>query len=230
MGVIKLTRTEKVCLGVLALVIVYALWPEPPKYVRYEKGNMIKAANNCRQIILALKAYAADHDGKYPDSFLGDAPRNSNAAFRPLLLENIVENEMIFSSPVSPYVPDGILGDDGQKNKALETGENHWALTAGMDINKPGHIPLVYENPADASWPPKWSVDKRWTNARGRTWTDSIIVGLNDGSVSPRKLAAKKGNAVGLAKERDGKDLFELAIDPVKFPKGEVLDIDAGEQ
>jgi hypothetical protein len=30
---------------------------------------------------------------------------------------------------------------------------------------------------------------------------------------------------VGLAKEPNGKDLFEAAIDPVKFPKGVVLDV-----
>lgn len=176
-----------------------------------------------------MKAYAADHDGKYPDSQLGNMPRNSNMAFRRLFNGKYTENEMIFTSPVSRFVPDGILGDDDEKRRALEPGENHWALTAGMDINKPGDIPLVYENPANASWPPNWSVDQRWTNTRGRSWTESIVVGQNDGSVSPRELAAKEGKAVGLAKERDGKDIFELAIDPVNFPKGEVLDIDAGE-
>jgi hypothetical protein len=39
------------------------------------------------------------------------------------------------------------------------------------------------------------------------------------------KLESRWGKSAGLEKNSDGKDLFEAAIDPVKFPKGVVLDV-----
>jgi hypothetical protein len=222
----------------LLLVLLFVIWSVPGGSRISEKGNITKGISNCRQVIMSLRIYADDHDGKYPDSVIGNAPRNANTAFRFLFVETSIDNEMIFGCPVSPFVPDGNIWDGNGKEKVLEAGENHWAMTAGLDVTKGGEIPLVYENPVKATWPPVWNASTVGTNQRGRAWKNGIIVGLNSGAVSSerlgadtglRKLSAEKGPAVGLAKERDGKDLFELAIDPVKFPKGEVLDIDPGD-
>ncbi|HSI61960.1 MAG TPA: hypothetical protein VLE43_02545, partial [Candidatus Saccharimonadia bacterium] len=168
--------------------------------------------------------HAADHDGKYPDAFLTD-PQSSNEVFRVLFKEQITDNELIFGCPLSWYVPDGNIGTGPEYAKVLETDENHWAMTAALTQGMPGQIPLVYENPVTASWPPTWNASAKGTNTRGRTWSNGVIVGLNDGSVSLRKIESKSGTSVRLAKEPDGKDIFEAAIDPVKFPKGVVLDV-----
>jgi hypothetical protein len=48
---------------------------------------------------------------------------------------------------------------------------------------------------------------------------------LNDSSVGIQQLESKNGTAVPL-KKKDGKDLFEKAIDPTTFPKGEVLNVE----
>ena len=196
-----------------------------------EKGHISMGIMNCRQILTALRIYSSDHDGKFPDAFLKEE-RTANAAFRILFEEQCIDNEMIFGCPVSPYVPDGkiedtYIGPHGKYGDALEPGENHWALTAGLTDSKPGSIPLVYEHAVSAAWPPKWNADSAGKEVRGRTWTTGIIVGLNDSSVAVQALAAKSGKAVGLKPDAStGKDIFEAAIDPKEFPKGEILDIE----
>jgi hypothetical protein len=190
------------------------------------RGGISKGISNCRQIVSALRLYAMDHDGKYPDAFLNN-PQSSNEVFRTLLKENIAEDEMIFGSFVSPYRPDGNIGTQPDYANALEAGENHWTMTAGLSESAPGEVPLVYENPATASWPPKWNPSARGTSKPGRiwTWAGGIVVGRNDSSATVEKLESRWGKSAGLKKNSDGKDIFEAAIDPVKFPKGVVLDV-----
>jgi type II secretory pathway pseudopilin PulG len=191
-----------------------------------ERGNITKGISNCRQIITAMRIYSSDHDGKYPDAELTD-PQNSNEVIRKLFTEGILNNELIIGCPVSPFVPDGNIGhpDDKTFSKAVEAGENHWAMTKGLKDSSPPEIPLVYENPVKPTWPPVWNADAAETNKRGRSWKNGIIIGLNDSSVGIQPLESKKGTAVAL-KKKDGKDPFEAAIDPTTFPKGEVLNVE----
>ncbi|RBP46126.1 hypothetical protein DES53_102512 [Roseimicrobium gellanilyticum] len=98
-------------------------------------------------------------------------------------------------------------------------------MTEGLSDSAPGEIPLVFENPAKATWPPVWNPDAQGTGVRGRSWSKGVIIGMNDSSVSLRPLETMKGTAVPLKKVH-GKDLFEAAIDPTAFPTGEILDIE----
>jgi hypothetical protein len=212
---------------VAASVAAGLLWNMTVKYTddaEKRNRNTVKAISNCRQIITALHAYAADHDGKYPDAFL-TVPQNSNEVFRVLFKEGSTDNEMLFGCPVSTYVPDGNIGEGPDHAKALEAGENHWAMTTGLTDAMPGDIPLVYENAVPASIPPKWNPSAQGTHTPGRAWDTGIFIGLNDGSASMRKLESKSGTSVGLQKEKDGKDLFEAALDPIKYPGRRVLDV-----
>lgn len=185
-----------------------------------ERGQISKGIANGRQIITALRIYASDHDGWYPDAFLTN-PQSSNEVFRTLFKEHIIENESIFGSYVSPYYPDGNIGTGPEFAKALEAGENHWAMTAGLGDSAAGDIPAIYENPAVPSWPPKWNSRAAGKSVPGRSWSwhHGVIVGRNDSSVGMQPLESGKGTAAGLAKGSDGKDLFERA------PKGVVLDV-----
>jgi hypothetical protein len=227
-------QTQMNCLGIAVATVAFLLvgavlfsmiFSPHPFY--NEKGNISKGVSNCRQIIMALKLYAADHDGKFPDAVLV-APKSSNEVFRVLFKEEVLDNENIFGCPLSPYSPDGNVGSDAGKLQALEAGENHWALTAGVgEENNSGDIPLVYENPVTATWPPKWNPDVKGTPTRGRAWSKGIVIGMNDGSVRTMPLASKKGKEVGLKPDRKtGKDAFENAIRPVEFPVGHVLDVE----
>ena len=170
-----------------------------------ERSGQMQAMNNCRQIIIALKSYGSDHDGRYPVGF------TANEAFRQLIKGEQLEDERVFSAPRSPYVPDNNLGDAPDYRQALEHGENHWAMTKGVTDKADGNTPLVFENPAVKSWPPLWDTRLQGVAKPGRVWTgNKIVVGRADGSVYVEKL--KDGEPlVSLAPVKDGKNLFELA-------------------
>ncbi|QIF03596.1 hypothetical protein [Roseimicrobium sp. ORNL1] len=210
---------------VLAVVIITPLGLYILMQRAGEQGNLVECLSNCRQITMALKAYADDHNGEMPDSAL-DQPRSSNEAFRLLFTEHYLDNEMWFGCPFSPFHPDGQVGSEPQFTKALEAGENHWAMTAGVGKDTPDSVPLVYENPAIASWPPQWNYAARGTATKGRTWSKGIVRSSLDGTAFLQKVDAFWwSSTVGLAKNPTGKDPFERALDPVKFPKGVVLDV-----
>ena len=170
-----------------------------------EKARQMQACNNARQIILALHAYAKDHEGKYPEG------STANEAFRELFRGGYVDDERIFSAQVSPFVPDNNFGIRPHFEDALSPGENHWAMTKGVRSQDNGDVPLIFENPARCTWPPEWDADIAGQAKPGRAWRGGkIIVGRNDGSVSTEKLTVAKGVAPLISIKED-KNLFELA-------------------
>lgn len=181
----------------------------------------MKTPGNCRQIIAALKLYASDHQDRYPDAD-ASAPKTSNQVFRILIREGYLEDERCFGARGSKFNPDNIIGDAPKLPEALEAGENHWAMTKGLSDSSAALTPLVFENPTSATWPPTWNVDAAGRKERGRAWRGGkIIIGLNDSSVMPIRLAASKGTNVGPKYEADGKNAFTRA--GMNF---EVLDIE----
>ena len=178
------------------------------------QSNQMKAASNCRQIQGLLLAYAAENNSLYPDSVMnpltGEAPKTSNEAFRALFQESLTQEERIFGCPSSRYNPDGNIGQAPIFEEALTPGENHWALTVGLTSTSPALMPLVFEAPAEASWPPRWDADAGGKPPRGRAWQGGkIIIGRNDGSVETVRLEGRKGIVTTRPLE-DGSSLFDV--------------------
>jgi hypothetical protein len=170
-----------------------------------------KAMANCRQIIIALRLYAADHDGVYPDSVMTGVT-SSNAVFRHLMRMGAVTDETIFGGGArSPFNPDGKVGRPPMYPAAVQPGENHWAMTKGLTDSSPFGLPLVFENPSVAQWPPKWNADADGKKVKGRPSVGSkkLIIGTNDASVELMVLEAARGEKVPLKSiGEDGLDLF----------------------
>lgn len=104
-------------------------------------------------------------------------------AFRKLFKSDVVQDERVFRSERSPYIPDGEIGSAPDFSKALEPGENHWMLVAGLSNASPDRTPLFFENALDTSWPPKWLPGFFMHHVRGHSWRGKgIVVGFNDGS------------------------------------------------
>ncbi|OAI56997.1 hypothetical protein AYO49_00315 [Verrucomicrobiaceae bacterium SCGC AG-212-N21] len=189
-------------------------------------GQITKSIANCRQIIIAMRLYAADHAGAYPDSKVPSAI-DSNVVFRELIKSGALEDEKIFGCGASRYTPDGLIGAAPEYADAVTPGENHWAMTKGLDDSSPGGIPLVFENPADATWSPTWNPDMAGRNVKGRTWSGGkVIIGTNDTSVELMKLTSPKGTRVPLKPYGvEGKNLFEQYLDNPDDTTYEILDI-----
>jgi len=209
-------------LTILGITILCGAWLIPwlQPGSRIKRSKLAIGISNCRKIDIALKTYAEDHGGKYPDAAM-EGPRSSHEIFRKLVAEGYLDDELVFGCPFSPAAPDGNPGQAPDYLKAVKAGENHWAMRKGLTDESPPDMPLVFENPAVATWQPKWNADAVVAPLPGRVWRSlTVIVGFNDGSVSPMPLAAKKGSAVGLAPKADGSLVF-----PDLHPTPEILDI-----
>jgi hypothetical protein len=164
--------------------------------------------NNAKHVLLYLKSYAADHDSKYPDALLPNA-QTSNDAFRQMFKEGIVDDEKVFGGFLSPFRPDGKIGRAPDFAEAVKAGENHWAMTKGITEADPDKTPLIFENPSEATWPPKWNADLTGKMQPGRVWKGGrIIVGFKDGSVEVLHLESESGKSVGLKARADGTPIF----------------------
>ncbi|QIF04562.1 type II secretion system protein [Roseimicrobium sp. ORNL1] len=186
-------------LVVITIIAILASLAVPTFGRIQERGNITKGISNARQIITAMRIYSSDNGGNYMDNAKtgdeGTNPEDANAAFRVLFTENILDNELIFGCPVSKFVPDGNIGgkEDTTRKAAVDSGENHWMMTKGLSDSASGSIPLVFENAIDATWNPSWDVDKKGTNAKGRSWSNGVIIGMNDSSVGIQPLNGKNG-------------------------------------
>lgn len=188
------------------LLIVAAIMVIPMSNGVAKKAPMMQSANNARQVLISLKSYAGDNNGKYPEG------PTSNDAFRELFIAGLIDDERAFTAYNSPYEPDNDIGVAPHFDEAVCRNENHWAMTKGLTDSSPGDVPLVFENPIDPTWPPYWNA--RISNQRqpGRAWKGGkIIIGRNDGSINGEQLTDKNGERVTLAPVKNGKNLFDLA-------------------
>jgi hypothetical protein len=173
-----------------------------------QKTVISTSMGNCRRIVTSLKIYAGEHGGRFPDA-LEPAPKSSNEVFRVLIRKGIVEDERLFGCMNSRYSPDGDVGTAPDYSRALEAGENHWAMTKGVSDRSVPLTPLVFENPMSASWPPTWDLAFEGRPSRGRIWQEGkVLVGFNDGSVITVKVDPATGRPVTSSTGESQKDVF----------------------
>lgn len=225
------SRTEIVATVVVVLVLGFLFFSlSMPVISHGESGQSTKSIANCRQIILSIRLYAADNGGRYPDSVVPDA-KDSNTVFRLLFVAGELEDEKIFGAGNSLFVPDGKIGDPPAYARAVEPGENNWAMTKGLDDSSQDGIPLIFESPSHVSWPPAWNADAADQKVKGRAWKGNstsakIIIGTDDTSVELMKLSSTKGSNVPLKSlGPDGEDLFSHWTKVEGDGKYEVLDV-----
>jgi len=176
-----------------------------------ERARQLQASNSARQIMIALKSYAGDHDGLYPDADPSN-PKTSNDAFRLLIKAGMLDDERVFSAPRSPSLSliDNDIGEAPDHYEALEAGENHWCMVTGLTDESIGNHAFVFENPVDDhAWPPVWDADAAGQPKVGRAGKGgNIIIGRNDGSVNPEQLVSPTGPRVPLTDEANA-SLFQ---------------------
>lgn len=189
-------------IGVILLLVMLILPAFPQKVAKM--GNRMRDTKNCAQIIQALKYYAAENGGVFPDShpgsFEGHKP-TANRTFRALFIEKILgdrgvfpASEEIFGATNSPFKPDGIIGSAPLFLDALKPGENHWMMLQGQTTTTAGNAPFVFENTIKPQWPLQWDVGRDGQMVRGRTCPKrNIIIGFVDGSVQLKRVLNDDG-------------------------------------
>lgn len=144
-----------------------------------QKRSQTWTLSDCRQIMAALRLWAEDHDGRYPEG------PTANAAFRRLFVDEAVLAERPFSASASPFNCDNIIGQYPDYQFTLQPNENHWMMIAGKNVKSLAVEPVIFENALNASLPLQWDRKHAGQPVRGRTWRDGkIAVGFTDCSAS----------------------------------------------
>lgn len=174
---LRLAFTLLELLIVIAIIGVLAGIAFPAFTVAMRTAHMNAAMQSSRQIALALRMYANDHEGAYPQTknSYGQDITTSNDAFRSLL-PTYLDNEKVFTVPNSKT---GANADNKMEDPSqiLQAGENHWAFVSGLTSSSNSNWPLIVDH-TDGS-----GTYTNKENTLGGTWlgTKGVEI-LTDGS------------------------------------------------
>ncbi len=201
-------------LVVITIIAILAGLAIPAAQLVIVAANQTQGVNNCRQVIMTLKQFAGRNQSQFPDTVLnpltGGTAQNANEAFQVLFQQQITKDERIFGCAAG-FNGDKAIGTAPNYSNALTANENHWAMTAGITDVSEANMPLVFENPAEATWPPKWNASVAGQIRPGRTWPGGrVIIGRVDGSAEVVELSGTTG-MVGPRKMTGGVDIFTQA-------------------
>jgi prepilin-type N-terminal cleavage/methylation domain-containing protein len=215
-------------LVVIAIIAILASIALPVFSTVQIRGKQTKDMSNGKQIGLALKQFALDNDGQFPDKVYVNfntaysdpaavplvAGSTSNDAFR-WLFPNYVTSEDIFVVPSSTFSPTGadniIDSTTTLSGATLIAGENAYAYVAGLNDTSNPQMPLVADAFNSVANPTSYSPDK---TAPGGVWggTKAIII-LVDGSGKVANLDDKTTVSPNTTLWRSGhsgtQDLFD---------------------
>jgi len=152
-----------------------------------EQARVTEAIQNLKgNIYTAMLQYANDNNDRFPDRRQDGTPvADSNEAFRQLFINQYLTDESAFKVGSSPAEIDGDLGLAPNYPNALESGENHWEMLAGLRSTDRGSFPMVWENSVSGSWNPTWDPSLS-AGAKGRTWSGGRVLVLQvSGKVEP---------------------------------------------
>lgn len=142
-------------LVVISIIAILASIALPAFVSVQERGFQTKDLSNAKQIGLACKLYAGDHDGLFPnlDGQADDPPvtplvatDSSNQAFA-CLIPNYLPTEKLFylaKSTWSPNLPDE---DTSTAAKRCEASSNNFAYELGLNEVSNPNFPLIADAP-----------------------------------------------------------------------------------
>jgi prepilin-type N-terminal cleavage/methylation domain-containing protein len=188
-------------LVVIAIIAVLASIALPVFSSVQERGAQTKDLSNAKQIALACKLYAADHDGKYPDKDgTVDPPvaltsgSSSNQAFA-LLIPQYLPAEKLFylgKSAWSPNAPDEKTTLPADR---CEASTNNFAYEMGMTETSHPSFPLIADAPFTGGGSAVYKTDQ---TQKGGVWKGRKAVVIRcdlSGSVETSKVNEAAGTA-----------------------------------
>ena len=149
-------------------------------------ANRIKALSAARNIGMALKTYANEHDGAFPKG------EKASEAFSKLLPQDVgssgyISDKKQFFVKGSKYTPPSDTPNGGDQ-KTLTEGENHWGFMSGLDDSGSGRWPLLFDGPASAEG--SYSAKK---TEKGGVWEGKVAIVVRlDGSANAEQLKELK--------------------------------------
>jgi len=130
------TWLEGVTTVVVMALLIAIIWPAFSGSLVNDRGTIVVLVN-AKQIHYALKAYAVDHNGLFPE-----AKYSSNKAYQALLPDYLSAKKLFFARG-SAWTPDR-PSHSSDANK-LHPGENHFAYVPRLRVDSNADFPLVAE-------------------------------------------------------------------------------------
>jgi prepilin-type N-terminal cleavage/methylation domain-containing protein len=178
-------------LVVIAIIAILASIALPVFSSVQTRGFQTKDLSNAKQIGLACKLYAADHDGLFPDKDgrAADPPvtpltsaDSSNQAFASLIPRYLPAEKLFYlaKSAWSPTIPDEKMTASTDR---CETGTNNYAYELGMTESSNPSFPLIADGPSTGDTAAVFVTD---ATAKGGVWSGkkAIVVRVdNSGAI-----------------------------------------------
>jgi type II secretory pathway pseudopilin PulG len=186
---------------IIALLVAISL-PAFTGVIGDELG-MTRVLSNAKQIQMALKAYAEDHDGQFPAAKL-----SSNEAYQQLMPHYLVSKKLCYisRSAWSPVRPP----DDDPTPHSLKPGQNHFAYVPGLSVDSNPNFPVVAEGFVEGN-PGVYSNDPEAKG--GRMKGKAAIVVRVDGSGRVERVNQADFRVYDSSVRFFKRDLFAIAPD-----------------
>jgi prepilin-type N-terminal cleavage/methylation domain-containing protein len=169
-------------LVVISIIAILAGIAMPAYQGALLNAKIGEATSKARQVGLALRIYADDHDGIYPGKRRGkdEEVSTANDAFRQLI-PDYLQTEQIFAVGSSP-VGSEVDNDMQSPATTLARGENHWAYVAGLTTTSNSAWPLVVDHTDGSGY------YGRVETVPGGTWkgTKAIVVHADISAQAPK--------------------------------------------
>ena len=188
------TRTEGFTLiellVVISIIAILAGFALPVFTSAQKKGRITDSLSNCKQINLALRMYATDNDGVFPnktapsggtDGTPLEAGAYSNQAFENLM-PKYTTSKKIFGNKASAYCKSPATDNGIADANKIQKGQNDWLYLLGLTDTSDARWPLIATATKSAGELTYTSA----TTAQGGVWggTDAVV-GFCDGSARP---------------------------------------------
>lgn len=206
-------------LVVIAIIAILAAMAVPVYTTVLMNAHQTAASNNARQITLALKLYANDHNGIYPSYTLQNGQpttttvADSNEAFAQLF-PAYAQEEAIFWTPKSAFCsanPPNEQKDNPPVDPPVQTlaaGENEWAYVLGLNDSSDPGLPLL----ADGFASPQAHTYVKDQSQKGGVWKgQKSIIAHADGSVAITPIDQTTMTVLGPNGGTSAGDIFTTA-------------------
>ena len=208
-------------LVVISIIAILAGFALPVFTSAQKKGRITDSLSNCKQVNLALRMYAGDNDGIFPNTTAtvggtaGTALKDgdfSNRAFENLM-PKYSTSKKIFGNKASAYCKSPAT-DAGvtDANKILK-GQNDWLYILGLSDTSDARWPLI----ATATFSASDLTYRKLSTDKGGVWggTDAVI-GFCDGSARPvsgKEMDTTTEAATFVKQPLDGKSNIFIGTD-----------------
>ena len=203
-------------LVVISIIAILAGFAMPVFSNAQKTGRVTDTLNNAKQTSTALKMYAGDHDGNYPNYKVptdntATTTTQEPAAFSNEVFENLrprySSSKLIFANKNSAWCKGDTTVASAANEYKLETKQCDWAYVTGLSETSDARWPLMA-----TAFAPGGTTYKKSSSAKGGVWgaTDAVVVMVDHSAKKLGDLVKSGQDGAFIARvDKPGANMFE---------------------